>query len=494
MIVRRRNPALIVGAAAAVLLAGACSGPVGDPTAATFPPTTTVITSTTTADSDPTIVSTIAPTAPPTADSSPSSRPIAMPPLSPGEPVAFSLPPAFVAMGVNIPLVVWVNADIDAAAVEVLDATGGTQAELSPLSAQFWSGTIPGGSVTGSDLSLIPVAHTADGASVRGGPISVVVLPRNGATLERRVVSAETNTVYDRPWSSELGELDHIPAEREGVSTNPPGLARVDDDEVAVLDIAAQRVTCYDLAGNSTCTVPLPIDASGDMFPLGDGTLAAIDLGNRDGSQELHVLRIDPHAELVEVIYHEFPLQVTGYPGIAVNTRFTWDDSSRTAWVSIPEASPPSAGEPDPSRFPYTDALHLDPDGVTRGPTVQRSAPRPDIVHVAPTSFRLLDGNTWVTFYDAPAPYYDLLGQESTETGVVWMLVGIGNNDGGPGATELVRWRPGDDHFDAFPIEFHLGEDYTRRIAAMDDETAVVLDVTTGGRIRAFTFPPLQGG
>lgn len=71
------------------------------------------------------------------------------------------------------------------------------------------------------------------------------------------------------------------------------------------------------------------------------------------------------------------------------------------------------------------------------------------------------------------------------------MLVGIGN-EGGPGTTELVRWRPGDTHFDALPIEFHLGEDFTRRLAALDDETAVVFDITTGGRIRAFTFPPLE--
>jgi hypothetical protein len=302
---------------------------------------------------------------------------------------------------------------------------------------------------------------------------------------------AETNVVYDRPWSSEPGELDYIPSEGEGVSINPPGLARVDDDEIAVLDIAAQRVTCYNLAGESTCTVPLPIDASGDMFPLGDGTLAAIDLGNRDGRQELHVLRIEPHAELVDVIYHEYPLQVAGYPGIAVNIGLTWDPASRTAWVSVPESEPPSAGDPEPSRFPYTDAVHIDPDGVTRGPTVQRPALRPDIAFTDPTSFRLLEGNAWVTFYDTPVPYYDLEGLDITDSGVIWMLVGIGAAEGGSGTTELVRWRPGAPHFEAFPIELGSGETWTRRIAALDDNTVAVLDTNEGGRVRAFTFPPL---
>jgi hypothetical protein len=82
-----------------------------------------------------------------------------------------------------------------------------------------------------------------------------------------------------------------------------------------------------------------------------------------------------------------------------------------------------------------------------------------------------------------------LSASDITESGVRWMLVGIGDSGGGRGSTELVRWRPGDTYFEAFPIEFNIGENFTRRIAGLDDETVVVLDLNTGGRVRAFTFP-----
>lgn len=416
--------------------------------------------------------------------------PATMPPMPVGERVAFSLPPNFAAVGVDVPVVV--SVDVEPVGIDVVDASGSVLTSLSPSSSQFWMGSIPGAAVTGTELKITPVARSADGENIEGPTVSVVVFPSNGSTIDRREVDAETNVVYDRPWSSAPGELDWISSEGEGVSTNPPGLARVDDDEVAVLDIAASRVTCFNLAGESTCTVPLPISASGDMFALGDGTLAVIDLGNRDGHQEFHVLRVDPHAELAEVIYHEYPLEVAGYPGIATNTGFHWDPPSRTAWVGIPEAdSPPAPDEPNSARFPLTDALHLDPDDITRGPTVQRPALRPDAAMSRPGSYRLLDGNAWVTLYDTPAPYYSTLGTEATESGVIWLLMAIGNSGGGRGTTELVRWRPGDTYFEAFPIDFGIGENLTRRIAALDDNTVAVLDLNIGGRIRAFTFPPL---
>jgi len=413
-----------------------------------------------------------------------------MAPLPVGESVAFSLPPLFAAAGVDVPVAV--SVDFEAAAVDVVDAAGSVLASLLPASDQFWLGAVPGAAVTGSAFVMTPVASAVDGGSIEGPSVSVAVLSANGMTLERREVQADTHVVYDRPWSGEPGELDHIASEGEGVSTNPPGLAKVDDDEVAVLDIAAQRITCFDLTGASTCTVPLPIAASGDMFAIGDGTLAVVDIRGRDGEQELHVLRVDPRSELVETLYHEYPLRVAGYPAVARNIGFAWDPPGRTAWVSVPESGAPLPGDPDSGRFPYTDALHLDPGGMTLGPTVQRPALRPDIVFTEPTSFRLLDGETWVTFYDTPAPYFDHLGRDATATGVIWMLVAIGATDGGQGAIELVRWRPGDAHFDAFPIEFNLGEDYTRRITAIDDDTIVVFDLNVGGRIRAFTFPPLD--
>lgn len=415
-------------------------------------------------------------------------------PLPPAEPVAFSLPPTFAAQGTDVPVVVSVGSEVDASAVEVRDDAGELLAELTAMSSQFWSGSVPGASVTGSASSIVPVARTADGALVEGDPASFAVMTGNGTTLQRREVVAETTVVYDRPWSGEPGELDLIPAPGEGVSVNPPGLARVDEDQVAVLDVAAQRVTCFDLVGDSTCTVPLPVDASGDMFPLGDGTLAVIDLRARDGDQELNVLRVDPSARSAEVVYHEHPLRVAGFSGIASNITLVWDAPSNTAWVSVPEGGPRSTGEPDPGRFPYTDALHIEPDGVVRGPTVQRPALRPDIAGGEGPVVRLLDGYSWVTFYDEPRPFYDVLAREVTASGVVWMLVGIGGTGDDRPTVELARWRPGDAHFDSFAIDFNLGDFSTRSIAAMDDETVVVLDVNVGGRLRAFDFPALDRG
>ena len=404
--------------------------------------------------------------------------------------MAFSLPPRFAAAGVDVPVVV--SVDVEPVGIDVVDSSGAVLATLSPSSTQFWMGTIPGAAVTGPHLEITPVAHEPDGANIQGPTVSVIVLASNGPTIERREVNAETNVVYDRPWSSEPGELDWIPPEGEALPTHPPGIARVDDDEVAVLDIAASRVTCFNLAGESTCTVPLPIDASGDMFPLGDGTLAVIDLGNHGRGQELNVLRVDPHAGSVEVMYREYPLEVAGYPAIPATIHFRWDPPSRTAWVGLPEAdTPPVPDEPDSTRFPFTDALHLDPDGITRGPTVQRSALRPDSAMNQPGSFRLLDGNAWVTLFDTPAPYFSTIGMDTTESGVVWMLMAIGDSAGGRGTTELMRWQPGNSYFEAFPIDLGPVENSTRRIAALDDDTVAVFDVTTGGRIRAFTFPPL---
>ena len=87
-----------------------------------------------------------------------------------------------------------------------------------------------------------------------------------------------------------------------------------------MLDPAAERVTCFDLSGVATCIVPLPVPAMGDLFGLGDGTVIVTHFGNRDGEQEATVLRVDPRLEQVETVYHEFPLDVEGFPCVWPST------------------------------------------------------------------------------------------------------------------------------------------------------------------------------
>jgi hypothetical protein len=147
--------------------------------------------------------------APSTSTTTTTSLPPTMPPLPTGEPIAFSLPPTFVAAGVDVPAVV--SVDLQPIGVDVVDRSGAVLASLSPASPQFWMGTVPGAAVPGPELVMMPVARTADGESTEGPPVSIVVLPSNGMQIERREVDAVTAVVYDRPWGGEPGELDWIP-------------------------------------------------------------------------------------------------------------------------------------------------------------------------------------------------------------------------------------------------------------------------------------------
>jgi hypothetical protein len=156
--------------------------------------------------------------------------------------------------------------------------------------------------------------------------------------LALRQVQATTTVVYDRPWSDAPGELNWIAPVDEGVSTSPAAIATVSDHEVAVLDTAGSRTTCFDLTGASTCSVPLPVDASGDLIALGDGTLIATDLRRRAGQQEFTVLRIDPRAGSANTSYHEYPMSVAGYPSIAENLAIETSPSG-VIWMVIDSGS-----------------------------------------------------------------------------------------------------------------------------------------------------------
>jgi hypothetical protein len=404
------------------------------------------------------------------------------PPLPAGENVAFSLPPHFGAAGVDMPVVV--STDVDAQGITVVDSSNAVLAEMSRETQQFWTATIPGSAITSGRLELAAVIRMADGSETRSSRITVPILPSNGMQLELRQVAATTTVVYDRPWSDAPGELSWIAPANEGISTTPPAIAAVSDDEVAVLDPASSRITCFDLTGKSTCSVPLPLGAFGDLVSLGDGTLMATDIRAKAGQQEFTVLRIDPRADTANVIYHEYPLSVPGFPAISSNLNFTWDAASRTAWVGLPESATPRAGAPDPTLFPYTDALHLDAT-VTRGPTIQRHALGPTI---QPGSIGIIDGDAWILLRQEATTFYSVTGLATTPSGVIWMIINAYSTDT-VSRPEILRWRPGDTTADVFAFEFRGGEASTRLLTALDDHSVAFLDTNIGGRIRVFTLP-----
>jgi hypothetical protein len=403
------------------------------------------------------------------------------PSLPAGEQVAFSLPPHFGAVGVDMPVVV--SADVDAVGITVVDSTSAVLVEMSRETQQFWTATIPGSAITSGPLELTARVQMADDSEINSSQITVPILPNNGMQLALRQVQATTTVIYDRPWSDAPGELNWIAPVDLGVSTSPAAIASVSDHEVAVLDTASSRITCFDLTGASTCSVPLPVDASGDLVSLGDGTLIATDLRRKTGQREFTVLRIDPRAGSTETIYHEYPMSVPGYPGIAENLQFTWDHASRTAWVGLPEQGT-QTGVPDPTLYPYTDALHLDAT-VTRGPTIQRHALGATI---QPGSIGIIDGDVWVLLHQEATTFYSVAAIETSPSGVIWMVIDSGSSNAST-SHELVRWRPGETTADTFPFELRQAEFSTRLLTVLDDHSVAFLDTNIGGRIREFTLP-----
>lgn len=376
-----------------------------------------------------------------------------------------------------------VSTDVDAEGITVVDSNSGVLAEMARETQQFWTATIPGSAITDGPLELSALVRMADGSEIRSSLIAVPILPSNGMQLELRQVQATTTVVYDRPWSNAPGELSWIAPANEGISTTPPAIAAVSDHEVAVLDPASSRLNCFDLSGASTCSVPLPLGASGDLVSLGDGTLLATDLRRTAGQQDFTVLRIDPRAVSASTIYHEFPMSVPGYPSIAQNLQFTWDAASRTVWVGLPEQGTPTRTL-DPTLYPYADALHLDAT-VTRGPTIQRHALGPTI---QPGAIGIIDGDVWIRLHQEAATNYSVAGLETTRSGVIWMVIDAGSANAGT-SHELVRWRPGTTTADVFPFEFRPGELSTRLLTVLDDHSVAFLDTNIGGRIRVFTLP-----
>jgi hypothetical protein len=387
---------------------------------------------------------------------------------------------------VDIPVVV--STDLAPTGVVVVDATGAELAALAAQTNQFWVGVVGGAAVAGDQLELHPRATLPDGRSV-DGPAVVVPVVEQGGTIELRPITMTESIVYDRPWSDEPGELWWEEPVDEWEATTPSAMAAVSDHELAVLDSAASRITCFDLSGRSTCDIPLPVLANGDMFGLGDGTVIVPYLGGRGGDQELIVYRADPASGLVEPIYREFPLVVAGYAAISMNIEFLWDASSRTAWVSVPIAGPPDGSDPEPSLSNFTDALHLD-SPVTRGPTLQRLTF--SVQHSLTTAWPL-DGNSWVRMFDGMLrPGIEHLA--TTSSGVIWMVV-YSTRDIDPldpesaeGSMALVRWRPGDSYADIAPFEENALWG-TRLLAPLDDDTVAYLDRNDGARIRLFTMP-----
>lgn len=405
------------------------------------------------------------------------------PPLPNGEPLAFSLPPLFGAVGVEMRVVVTADLAIDE--LIVIDDAGVVVATLMPAPERFWIGTIPGAAVVGDAMRLTAHARLRDGTERDSAEVNVPIVTQNASTLSLDSVDVVETVVYDRPWSDAPGELAYIPPEDEGDYITPVAIAAISDHEVAVLDPAASRVTCFDLSGAATCHVPLPVPAIGDLISVGDGTLLVTHFGNRAGAQEATVLRVDPRQERVETVYHEYPLRVEGFPGVAINLRFSWDAAARTAWVGRPGPAP-ADGPPDASLLPLVDALHLD-DPVTRGPTIQRSAFSQSWT---PGAQWLIDGPAQLVL--AGDPRWDIEETAVTDTGLVWMLLyQLRTDDDGTSTVEsaIGRWRPGDAAIEIASIERGMGVGGTRFLAPLGDTSAAVLDVNIGSRIRVFTLP-----
>jgi hypothetical protein len=310
----------------------------------------------------------------------------------------------------------------------------------------------------------------------------VPLIRQNGSTLQVMEVDAvETTTIYDRPWSDAEGELDAIAPEDEGEWITPVAITAVSENEVAVLDPAAERVTCFDLSGTATCGVPLPIPAIGDLFSLGDGTMVVTHFGNRNGEQEATVLRVDPRLEQVETVYHEYPLHVEGFPRVAVNLRFDWDPAATTAWVGLPGPQPVD-GPPDATLYPDVDALHLS-EPVTRGPTITRTTFGP---FWTPSTQWLVDGPAQLA---VGGDRWDIAETAIGGDGTTWMLLYALHSDA-TADHAIGRWVPGDLAIEIAPIERGVGSGTTRALVPLDGRTAAVLDQTaTGGRIRTFGLP-----
>jgi hypothetical protein len=100
----------------------------------------------------------------------------------------------------------------------------------------------------------------------------------------------------------------------------------------------------------------------------------------------------------------------------------------------------------------------------------------------------LLDGNALVTFDTNSGGQYSVMGLDGSAPTVIWMLVTT--YSGSETTTQLIRWRPGSNIADTYPIEFTPGAYTTRVFTVLDDRTVAVLDqVGKGGRIRTFSFP-----
>ena len=165
--------------------------------------------------------------------------------------LAFSLPPRFAAVGVATP--VTVSAEAGMTDVSVVDREGNLVAALQPVGSQLFSGTVPGSAARGGELLLQPRAVAPSGQTVVGEAEAIPVVASNGMQLARHDVVVTPEMVYNRPWSAAIGELYAERHNAEGPLDNPPGLAALSEREVAVLDSAASRITCFDTSGTATC-------------------------------------------------------------------------------------------------------------------------------------------------------------------------------------------------------------------------------------------------
>jgi len=364
--------------------------------------------------------------------------------------------------------------------------------ELEPMASGFWVGTVPGSQFSGTELRLHPVARLADGTELTGDEITVPLLATKGQELELRPVDATVEVVYDREASDAEGELGWVPVPpgQDGIPLVPVAIAAVSPTEVAILDPTTTRITCLDLTGGSTCPIPLPVMATGDLVTLGDGTLMISSVLPRAGDQELTVMRADPRGETVEIVYHEYPLVVEGFPSVAANTRFTWDAASRTAWVGPPEQDTTNIAPHDPTYFPLADGIHLDAPAV-RGPTLTRGALRPDLS--ADNEASLLDGWSWVRLLDDTSDLgLGVTALEVTDSGLVWLGLAWVNYATGEVTYLLARWQPGQPFAETFEYERNCLEGESRVLAVLDDNAIAVLDANptvTGARVRLIRFP-----
>lgn len=403
--------------------------------------------------------------------------------------MAFSLPPRFAAEGVDVPVVI--TADNEPVDVAVVTGDGDVVAQLEPAESGFWIGTIPGSIVQGTELQLHPVARFADGTEREGDEVTVPLIATNGQQLELRSVEATVEVVYDREASDAEGELGWIPvpAGQDGVPLTPVAIAAVSATEVAVLDPTTTRITCFDLTGASTCSIPLPVMATGDLVSLGDGTVMISSILSQGGGQELTVMRVDPRRELVEIVYNEYPLVAKGYAVVAHNTQFTWDAASRTAWVSLPERDTTTITPHDPTFFPLADGLHLD-EPVTRGPTLTRSALRFDLS--VPNEASLLDGWSWVRLLDTTGLGVGVNGLQDTNSNVVWFALEWVDYATSEVKHVLTRWKPGQPYAETFDYDRSYLEGESRIVAVLDDDSVAVLDANPavqGARVRVIRFP-----